>query len=512
MKRIFALICILLLLAGCGGPGDYTPTGDGLTQEDQPGISVRPGQEPDQELTMPCYQNVTMNPLQCTDYTNRAVLSLIHQGLFSVDRDYHVVPMLCGRYSMAQDMKSYVFYVADNATFSDGSPVRAADVVATLQAAKESTYYGGRFLHITAVELTEDGGVQVRLDTACENLPVLLDIPIIKETQLELDYPMGSGPYVLDKSGKEWLLRRRSNWWCKSDLAVNAKTILLAKAQSNNQIRDDFQFAGVNLVCADPCSDRYADYRCDYELWDCESGVFTYIAFSANSTVFESPQLRAAVTYAVNRDHLAESYYRGFARSATLPASPLSPYYNTGLAERYGYAPEKFKQALTESGQEGAEVIFLVNSDDSLRVRAARVIAEELTNAGLVVVMKELGGSAYTKAIRNREFDLYMGQTKLSANMDLSAFFHARGALSYGGVDDTEAYQLCLQALENHGNYYTLHQKVMDNGLLCPVLFCSQAVYAARGAITGLSPARDNLCFYSIGMTMEKAFIRDVEQ
>ena len=96
--------------------------------------------------------------------------------------------------------------------------------------------------------------------------------------------------------------------------------------------------------------------------------------------------------------------------------------------------------------------------------------------------------------------------------MDLSAFFHARGALSYGGVDDTEAYQLCLQALENHGNYYTLHQKVMDNGLLCPVLFCSQAVYAARGAITGLSPARDNLCFYSIGMTMEKAFIRDVEQ
>lgn len=511
MKRVFAIMLALgLLLCGCGGKGEYVPTGDGLSWDDDytGPVNTRPREESEQELTMPYYAHVTMNPLLCTDYTNRAFMSLIYQGMFTVDREYKVEPMLCEKYSMSEDMKTYIFYVDAKATFSDGSAVRAADVVATLLAAKESAYYSGRFQHISTVELSEDGGVRIMLDTACENLPILLDIPIIPENQTAGDFPLGSGPYVLDTTGSEWLLRRRSNWWCSADMAVTANAIALEKAESNTQIRDDFQFADLNFVCADPCSDRYSDYRCDFELWDCESGVFTYIAFGSFSTVFDSAEMRAALTYAVDRDVLAESYYRGFGRSASVPASPLSPYYSQTLAEQYAYDPAKFTQTVQDCGKEGGAVTFLVNSDDSLRVRAARFVADQLTQCGLVVTMKEVSGNAYINALKENEFDLYMGQTKLSANMDLSAFFSTKGALRYGTAD-TAAYTLCLQALENHGNYYTLHQTVMENGLLCPVLFCSRAVYASRGIVTNLTPARDNICYYSLGKTMEKAFIRE---
>ena len=513
MKRLFALLIALLLLGGCAGEGDYTPTGDGLSwDEDYTGpVATRPQEQKGEDIALPCYQEITINPIQCTDDTNRAFSSLLYQGLFTVDRNYSVEPMLCGKYSMSGDMKQYVFYVDQAATFSDGSQVTAADVHACLLAAKDSAYYGGRFLHIKTVELTEDGGVSVSLDTACENLPILLDIPIIPQEQLESERPIGSGPYTLDTTGSNWVLRRRTNWWCSGEIAPNADTIVLAKAQSATQIRDDFQFADLNLVVTNPCSDKYTDYRSDYELWDFESGAFTYIAFSGSSPVFDTPEFRAALTYVVDRDTLAEDYYRGFGKSATLPASPMSPYYNKALADRYTYDPEKFRTVVQELGKEGQEVRFLVNSEDSLRLRAARVIADEMTRAGLVVTMIERSGDEYVSAIRNRVFDIYMGQTKLSANMDLTAFFHARGALSLGGVDDTQAYALCLQALENHGNYYTLHQNIMDRGLLCPVLFCAKGVYAARGAVTDLSPSRDNLSFYSIGKTMESAFIRSAE-
>ncbi len=71
------------------------------------------------------------------------------------------------------------------------------------------------------------------------------------------------------------------------------------------------------------------------------------------------------------------------------------------------------------------------------------------------------------------------------------------------------AYNLCQQALENHGNYYTLHQTVMDNGLLCPVLFRSYAVYATRGLVTDLTPARDNIFYYQLDKTMEDALLKD---
>ena len=513
MKRLLAaLLALALLLSGCGAKNEYVPTGDGLSyDEDYTGpMNTRPVEQTDQVVNMPYYAQVTMNPIQCTDYTNRALMTLIYQSLFVVDRHYQVQPMLCSRYSMAQDMRSYTFYVDEKATFSDGTNVRASDVVASLLAAKESKYYGGRFLHMTAIELSEDGGVQIKLDTACENLPILLDIPIIKESQLEAERPLGSGPYVLDTSSGEWVLRRRSNWWCKAvGMAVTAQTIGLRKAESNTQIRDDFQFADLNLVCADPCSDRYADYRCDFELWDCETGVFTYIAFCDLSTVFGSVEMRAALTYGLDRETMADDIYRGFGMGASLPASPLSPYYSQSLASQYAYDPERFAQVVKEQGMEGSEVIFLVNSDDSMRVRAARAVRDMLELGGLKVTMKEVSGSAYSYAFTAKEYDLYLGQTKLSANMDLSAFFAANGALSKGGVSNVGAYALCQQALENHGNYYTLHQTVMDDGLLCPVLFCTQAIYASRGNVTNLTPSRDNLCYYSIGKTMEKAFIRE---
>ena len=93
--------------------------------------------------------------------------------------------------------------------------------------------------------------------------------------------------------------------------------------------------------------------------------------------------------------------------------------------------------------------------------------------------------------------------------MDLSAFFHTFGDLSYGGINDVGAYSLCLEALTNYGNYYTLYKYIMENGLLCPVLFRSYAVFATRGLITDLQPSRDNIFYHSAGKTMEKALLRE---
>ena len=507
MRRLFLLFLCAVLLCGCTGKGEYVPTGDGLNwDEDYTGPTYTQETEPsEQALSISYYPEETMNPLECTDFTNRALFSLLYQGLFIVDRDYNVEPMLCKQYSMAEDMRSYTFYI-EQATFSDGSLLRAQDVAATLNAAKSSTYYSGRFLHIKEITLTEDGGVKISLDTPCENLPVLLDIPILKESELTSTQPLGTGPYAY--SGAD-LLRRRTDWWCKADMAATANTVSLRPAQSPSQIRDSFQFEDLSMVYADPGSDEYVDYRCDYELWDCENGIFVYLAFSANSAVFANNDLRAAVTYAIDRDTLAESHYRGFGRSACLPASPLSPYYNKTLADQYAMDTERFKQAVTAAQlPEGTTVSLLVNSDDTLRLRVARAIAQMLTEGGLPTTVKEMSGKDYTYTLQAKDFDLYLGQTRLSPNMDLSAFFSSSGALSTGGVANVAAYALCQQALENHGNYYTLYQTVMNNGLLCPVVFRSYAVYANRGLITDLTPARDNVFYYSLGKTMEEAYIR----
>lgn len=510
MKRFFALtLCLCLLLAGCAGnKGQYTPTGDGLTYEDDyTGPQNKPqGEENTQAISLPYYVDRSLNPYLCEDYTNRALLSLLFQSLFVTDRDYVTRPLLCKSYTVTPELKTYTFYL-ESATFSDGTPLTTEDVIASLNAARASNFYAGRFLHITEITPSADGGITINLDTPMEDLPLLLDIPIVKTAEVDSDRPIGTGPYILYTAAGGESLRRRTDWWCKAEMAITADTITLFAANSTTHIRDQFEFADLSLVCADPGSDRYADYRCDYELWDCENGIFLYLTTSRNSEVFSNDTLRIALTHAIDRDMLVEDYYRGFARSASLPASPLFPYYSKNLAERYSYDSIKFLEAVKSTGMEGKTVVLLVNSDDSLRLRVARAISKMLTDCGLVVELKVLGTNACTEALKFRNFDLYLGQTKLSPNMDLSAFFATYGALSWGGVNDLGAYALSLQALENHGNYFTLHKLVMDQGLICPILFRSYSVYAIRGLLSDLTPARDGVFYYHTGKTLENALI-----
>lgn len=507
MKKLCATVLsvalLMGLLSGCEERKEevYLPTGDdqlwGDTNTPSASVTV-------DKLSLPYFPERGLNPYKTTDYVNQNLFSLLYQGLFAVDADYNVYPVLCQRYSISKDMKTYTFY-PQTATFPDGEPLTAADVAASVKKAVESEMYSGRFGCVKSVEETEDGGVAVVLNSPYENLPLLLDVPVLKKSQINDDRPLGTGPYLYERFEEKLRLRRRTDWWCKAKLPVTAEYIELVEGQNPAQLRDEFEFNGLGLVTSDPGSSSYVDYHSDYELWDCENGIFLYLGCNSKSTVLSNQTLRAALTYAIDRDTLVESYYHGFANSAVLPASPHSPIYSKALAQKYAYAPDKLTQAVAEAEAVGAEIKLLVNSDDSIRLRVARRIGQMLSASGLKVTMVEKNTENYLKALKNRSFDLYLGQTRLSPNMDLSAFFNSGGSLSFGGMSTPALYGLCVNALANSGNYYTLHQKVLEDGKLIPILFRTYAIFAQRGAFSELTPARSNVFFYHVGRTLEDA-------
>lgn len=515
MKKTLPLIlCLALILgalSGCAAEDTpYVPHGDALMSEDADlNAPIEEEKEP-QELTMVCYLDRSMNPFVSSDFTNRTLFSLIYQGLFAVSADYEAVPILCENYRVSSSYKIYTFYVSD-ATFSDGTPVTIEDVAASYEAAVSSKFYGNRFYHVIKWEINEDNSITFYLRTPMEDFTTLLDFPIVKAGEVEAEHPLGTGPYIFEHNLAGAQLRRNGAWWCSSpDLAATAEIITLVTAESPTQIRDEFEFADVGVVCADPCSDTYADYRCDYELWNCDNGIMVYLGCNvaySQEDVFETATLRSALTYAIDRNALVEDNYNGFARPTTIAMDPSHPYYSEALNAKYSYDPVKFINAMSMVKLPSEPLKLVVNSDDSMRMRLARDIVDMLTECGLNIEMVEMPNSKFISAVKYGNYDLYLGQTRLPANMDLSEFFRPWGNLSWGSVDNEELYKLCQEALDNHGNFYNLHKALADDGRIIPLLFCGYAVYADRGLVSDLAPARDNVFFYTLGRTDTDALI-----
>jgi len=517
MKKILLLLLCAAMVLGCfsgcaAEDTPYEPTGDALAPEDADVNATIPEEDSQaQEFSLAYYANRSMNPTIATDYTNRMLFSLIYQGLFFVNSKNEAVPILCKNYKFSTDSRTFTFFLMDNAKFSDGTPVTVEDVMATYNAALKSTYYSGRFVHVKQILISDEGGVSFKLSNPIADLPLLLDVPIVKASQVEAEHPLGSGPYIFENSLTGAQLRRNRAWWCADmaqNLVVSAESIPLVAAESTTHIRDQFEFSDVGVVCTNPFSDSYADYRCDREFWDCDNGLFLYLACNvAYSDVFSNDNLRAALTYAIDRETLASEHYGEYAKVTTIACDPSSPYYSPSLAQKYSYDPLRFIEALGKIKMPKEPVKLLVNKDDSLRLRAARDIARMLTECGLETVTVEQETNKYLSDIRVGKYDLYLGQTRLSANMDLTPFFHPYGNISRNGVADADIYALCLDALENSGNFYNLHKAVADDGCIVPILFGNYAVYAARGLVTNLSPSRDCVFFYTLGRTDNDALI-----
>ena len=525
MKRYIALmlaLCMLLtLLSGCGKSNEetvYVPTGDALLMEGQDPEDLITEEEEPQNLTLAYNPSRSMNPLIGYSYNNRVLFSLMYQGLFAYDSSNNVYPILCSGYSVTPDNQVWTFYVEPRATFSDGSTVTLDDVYASYQAAMEGDYYKSRFAYYVNRFEINNGAIVFYLNSPFENFPLLLDIPIVKAADVAADYPRGTGPYELAEGLSGKYLRRLIDWWCGSaKVPATDDSIDLVEADTDSQIRDEFEFNDVGVVCTNPLSDNYADYRCDYELWDVNSGMFLYLGCNVlYSDYFEDGTLRKILTYAIDRDTIIDRYYHGHAQKATLCTPPSSVHYSESLASKYEFDSMKFIDAISswnipkDPDNPDRKLRLLVNCDDSARLRTARFIAEALTEFGIPTGTLEYGAAtnpSYETVLRANTFDLYLGQTRLPPNMDLSEFFRLWGNLSWGGIPNDSILTLCKESLANSGNYYNLMQLIADDGRIIPILFGTYAVYAERGLLPDLNPSRDNVFFYTLDKTMESVII-----
>ncbi len=504
LLQLIAALALLTLLTGCIPAAEAPVPAAEPDSREEPGDTG--GERAPQAFTLAYEPAAGLNPYHCMSQSNRTVLSLLYEPLFSVDAAFQAAPYLCESYTASGDGRTHTLTLRSDVTFSDGSPLTAADAVASIQAARDSAYYGQRLRHVRSVTADSDRTVTLVTDAACGTLDLLLNLYVVKAATVQDAIPAGTGPY---RAEQDHLVR--TDWWRGETPPVGEQTIRLKAAETAAGIRDDFEYGQISLVCADPNAGARITYHSDFELWNNNTTVMQYVGFNLQSPVFVYSSLRNAVTYAIDRDAIVSDTAGGFATAAVLPASPHSSVYDQKLADHYAYNPSAFEAALASSGVRdlsGGDGILDVFSDSGTqaltgtmlvclsseqRVAAAQAVVDTLNSLGFQLTLKALEYDAYVSALRSGNFDLYYGEVRLSPDFDLSPFFEEGGSLSYGGIADSAVALLCSQAMENAGNAYDLHQKVMERGLLCPVLFKTYAIYSARGRITNLTPCLDGV-------------------
>lgn len=505
LNRILALLLTLLLtggiLSGCRTPGEA----DNTAPTEETGPIETEAQTPEKTTFGLSYiSEYGFNPYSCTCVTNRPVISLVYESLFVVNEEFQPEPVLCKTFGVSEDGLSYLFCLHEDACFADSTPVTAYDVVASLRAASNSAYYGDRFRFVRDFSAYNDTTVRIDLYTPYENLPLLLDVAITKNRTADDKIPIGSGPFCFDPSMQS--LRRNHRWWQGEYEVIADNTVLLQAATAPIQVRDNFEFGDTKLVLADPNSAASVGYRCDYELWNCNTTVMQYLGFNTYGGVFANSDLRMAITYLIDRETICAKLYNGFAVPASLPCSPFCGLYDKELAGRYAYAPDEFLRRM-ENVPISTTVHLLVWSADYYRVALANSLVDALAPYGLNVKVDAVDFDSYKSRLKSGNFDMFIGEVRLSNDFDLYPFFDENGALNFGALTDADAIRLSKQTLANSGNAYDLYEHIMERGLICPILFKSYAVMATRGTIPSLQPAVDNVFHLPGGRTLADASV-----
>ena len=150
----------------------------------------------------------------------------------SADEVSSVYGLLADDIQLAADRKSVTFHIRPEATFSDGSPVLAADVKYSFDMLMSSQAHPRyKTMYADVKDAVVLSAREVRFDFKNHNaeLPIMVaTLPIFSRNwgkkadgsmtpfdQLAFEAPIGSGPYIIEsfKAGKSIVFKRNPNYW-----------------------------------------------------------------------------------------------------------------------------------------------------------------------------------------------------------------------------------------------------------------------------------------------------------
>lgn len=426
-KWLSLLLCAVLTvsLCSCGKVAEETETTTEAPAEEQ---SLPAG-----SVAVPYLPEDSLNPFYMSTVVNAALVSFYCRGLYYLDNGYNAVADLAR--SEVVSVENVKVNLTPGLTFSDGTPLTAKDVVYSYERAAASTLYGDHLKNIDECYAPDDVTVLFSLYEPDVNVLNALIFPVVKSgtADKEDSLPVSCGHYCFTQDGIRLSLTLNQQFAGES---APVGIVRLAEV-TDSTVLETLVDAGEVTFCYSDLSHGSAK-RTYAAATDIYLNNLVFLGVNRKNVNFGIAEMRRALSLALDRQEIVSAGFQNFARSAVLP-------FNTSwsaLADSPVAAEQSFRVDLEQAnaimapygaGSDQAEcfVRLLCPDSNSFLRNTAGVIAKQLAKVNITVTVENVDRYDYFTALSEEDYDLYLGEVKLTPTMDLSPFLNY-GSASYG--------------------------------------------------------------------------------
>ena len=322
MKKYIALILsvILVFLSGCvEKKSQYIAANHDIKEYVVYNISKLP-----EDLIM----------LTNSDNRQKDLLPALFEGLVSTNDSGEIVPAIAEKYDISKDGITYSFKIRDDAKWSNGNDITAADFVdffsKILNKSMGNTYARGLYcvfgvedynsgkkdFSSVAIRAENKKNLQIRLNSPCDYLLNVLSEPEfslrkidnkLRGWKTEYGNIAYSGPFKIEKiSGKnEITIIKNENYWNRDE--VKSNKILLTAINGGEKALVDFESNKISLMVDPPLSEIEKLSESEEAIKN-PSRTGVAIAFNLKKSGLSSDvNFRKAVSAVINRGNICEN-------------------------------------------------------------------------------------------------------------------------------------------------------------------------------------------------------------
>ncbi|WP_301860042.1 ABC transporter substrate-binding protein [uncultured Megasphaera sp.] len=388
LKRLgcAALVCCMLVLAGCGG---NTAGGD-----------ARDGKV----LTYASPDYTTINSLL---NTHDELPNIIFSGLMTYDAKGNPIPDLAESYEFNQDTLTYTFHLRDGVTWHDGQPFTAADVKFTLDTLTHNkdleASITDNYKEIQSVATPDDKTVIITLSAPNAAMLNYLTIGILPKHLLEgkdimtdsfNQHPVGTGRYqfVSWDKGQSIIVKKNPKFYGKMP---KIDEIIFKIIPDENAKAAQVKSGGVDLAWLN--AQNAASFRNDskFAVYDFKTADYRAIAPNFKVPFWQKHrELIPLLGYALDKQAIIDSVLQGQGEVAYSPLQ-INKEYNDPNVEQRAYNPELFKQKIEALGwklgsdgiyeKDGEKLAFSVDTREyeEERVDIANIASSQFKKVGV---------------------------------------------------------------------------------------------------------------------------------